>query len=265
MDILREFLESRTTSIRKWVVVILMTIGITSSAVFVHSSFFDCSEFPVATTITPYSAADLPFMPKDTSDLPKSIKKALKYDLMKLTKRGLSFNMASQTLNSEGGQSLANLIGKRRIENTFRGFQVIFQDKDTIMVQIYNSNGTFEIPFSEQNVTFEILEQLSARLRIKFTSAQLNSTVETMMGDLLLILFLFCILATLVTLHLENWSTCYRQLQVLLLIKHLPLIVPGVFTKETFPPAHPNGRGPPSDLFSHQVSNIEYHLINQER
>ena len=72
-------------------------------------------------------------MPKDTSDLPKSIKKALKYDLMKLTKRGLSFNMASQTLNSEGGQSLANLIGKRRIENTFRGFQVIFQDKDTIL------------------------------------------------------------------------------------------------------------------------------------
>ena len=220
MDILREFLESRTTSIRKRLVV-MMTIGITSSAVFVHSSFSVWSESPVATTITPYSAADLPFLPKDTIDLTKSIKKALKYDLMKLTKQGLSVNMASQTFNSEGGQSLANLIGKRRIENTYRGFQVIFQDKDTIMVQIYNSNGTFEIPFSEQNVTFEILEQLSARLRIKFTSAQLNSTIETMMGDLLLILFLFCILATLVTLHLENWSTCYRQLQVLILIKHL--------------------------------------------
>ena len=32
--------------------------------------------------------------------------------------------------------------------------------------------------------------------------------------DMVLILFLLCILATLVKVHLENWATCYRQFQV---------------------------------------------------
>ena len=32
--------------------------------------------------------------------------------------------------------------------------------------------------------------------------------------DMVLILLLLCILATLVKVHLQNWTTCYRQFQV---------------------------------------------------
>ena len=184
MDILREFLESTTihglyyistckSRIAKagWLMVVAM--GFAASTFLIHSSFAEWAKSPVATTITPHPVADLPF-PDVTICPPKGLNGALKYDLMKLANMSLSSEkkdelllVAAQVFNDEGGKVIRDLIGERSTESLYNGFQVITKDKESIMVEMSNSNGTFESPFFGQRMTNQTRQQLTGK-RISF-------------------------------------------------------------------------------------------------
>ena len=193
---MKEFLESTTihglyyistckSRIAKagWMVVV--ALGFVASTVLIHSSFADWAKSPVATTITPHPVADLTF-PNVTICPPKGLNGALKYDLMKLVNKSLPTEKKEELLlaavkvfNDEGAKNLENLIGKKNIENLYKGFQVITQDKVSIKVKVSNPNGTFESPFLGQKLKAQTRNQLVGR-NINFRIEV--KTIKEMMG-----------------------------------------------------------------------------------
>ena len=178
MDILKEFLEATTihglyyistckSRIAKagWMVVV--ALGFAASTFLIHSSFADWAESPVATTITPYSVAELPF-PNVTICPPKGLNGALKYDLMKLANKSLSSEkkeglsqLATRIFYDEGWNDVAKIIGEKNIENVYRGFQEVTKEKEEITVKVTNPNGTYESVYHGQKLTPHLRHQLT--------------------------------------------------------------------------------------------------------
>ena len=165
---------------------VVVAMGFAASIFLIHSSFADWAESPVATTITPYSVAELPF-PNVTICPPKGLNGALKYDLMKLANRSLSseekeelVQISARLFYDAGWKDLLKLIGKGNIENLYRGFQEVIPEKEKITVRVSNPNGTFESIYLGQKLTPHLRRQLTAT-RFQF-KIELDN-IKTLMGE----------------------------------------------------------------------------------